>query len=89
MAISNTSFEERIARIQDRAARGEAHGTVTPGVHTPDAPDTTARRGGYAMALIGTVLVMTLIALSGVALTMTGIGGETVMALAAHYLHGM
>ncbi|WP_050929991.1 hypothetical protein [Aestuariivita boseongensis] len=62
MAISSTTFEERIARIHQRAAQGDNVGFVTPGVAeepiSPRAAKKLAKaqsksRGSYAMSILG------------------------------------
>lgn len=91
MAVSTTTFEERISRIQERAATGENHGFVEPGTAT-DAPAKPKRkkrkaRSGYLMSALGGLMMSFVIVGAGTAFMLTDLGAKTFETFAGSMLH--
>lgn len=81
MAVSTTTFEERIARIQKRAAKGDNVGFVQPGVAeepiTPRAAKTLSKRsqrsrGGYLASVLGGLFTSAVIVGVGAVVLLAG-----------------
>ena len=95
MAVSTTTFEQRISRIQQRAAQGQADGFVTPGVVDAGVrnPHKNAKRyakkskrGGYIASALGGLLLSFVIVGAGTVFLMSDAGAGTFEALASSVL---
>lgn len=95
MAASTTTFEQRISRIHERAARGQNDGFVTPGVVDENArnPHKNAKRyakkasrGGYIASALGGLFLSFAIVGLGTVFLMSDMGAGTFDALASSML---
>lgn len=96
MAASTTTFEERIARIHQRAAEGSNTGFVQPGVAdepiSPRAARKAAqqkpkkRRGGYIVSIMGGLATSVAIVGIGTVVLMSGTDGGSFEDIAATLL---
>ena len=95
MPASTTTFEERIARIHQRAAQGDMVGFVQPGVAeeaiTPRAAkklvkQQSKRRGGYVASILGGLVTSFAIVGIGTVVLMGGVGEDSFEAFAASIL---
>lgn len=81
MAASTTTFEERISRIQARAAAGTNDGVVAPGV-APAKPTRapqrkTSTRGRYILSALGGLFASLLLVGIATAFLMSDMGAGT------------
>ena len=95
MAVSTTTFEQRISRIQQRAAQGQNDGYVMPGVvdGTKRNPHKNAKRrakrgsrGGYIVSALGGLMLSFVIVGAGTVFLMSDLGEGTFDVLASSVL---